>query len=126
MSQDKAREAVLDELAARGIAKNAFAKAAGVDPATLRDFLAGRRWPQSPTQVKIEDALGWDRGTLDRIARGVVDAPVGDSHHTGGVLLDVDESAYADLTPAEREEAITAAKLAFHRTAREIRLHRGE
>lgn len=121
MSQDAAREAVRDELATRGWDRARFGREAGVDPATLRDFLSGARWPRPATLTKYDRALGWEPGTLDRIARGAAEAPVSDLGHTAGVLLDMDESAYADLDPSEREEAIAAAKLAFTRTAREIR-----
>ena len=42
----------------------AFAKRAGVDPQTLGDFLAGRRWPRRATLDKIEAGLRLTRGTL--------------------------------------------------------------
>lgn len=124
MSNEAAREAVLNELGTRGLDRTYLATEANVDPATLRDFLNGTRWPRPATLTKLDRALGWEPGTLAGIARGAPAVSGGD--HTDGVLLDMDEAAYADLTPSEREEAVAAAKLAFTRTAREIRTTRGE
>lgn len=31
---------------------------------------AADRWPYGSTRAAIEDALGWDRGTIDHIAQG--------------------------------------------------------
>lgn len=44
------------------------ARAAGVDPKTIRAVLAGRSWPRSGTRARIEAALGWPEGELTRRA----------------------------------------------------------
>lgn len=41
-----------------------LASAAGVDPATVGDFLGGKRWPRPATLDRIETALGLTPGTL--------------------------------------------------------------
>ncbi len=52
-----------------------FAKRAGVDPQTLGDFLAGRRWPRRSTIDKIEEALGLTPGTLAASGEDASTAP---------------------------------------------------
>ena len=42
----------------------------GADPGTIGDFLNGQRWPKFRTQGRIEKAIGWEPGTLTRIADG--------------------------------------------------------
>lgn len=124
MSREAARDAVRTHMETHGMSQRQLAHLAGVDPGTLRDFLSGARWPISATLTKLDAALHWEPGTIAGIARGTT--VVSGAGHTDGVLLDMDESAYSDLTPSEREEAIAAAKLAFTRTAREIRRSREE
>lgn len=65
-----------------------LARAAGVDPGTVLDFLNGVREPQVKTQGKIEKAVGWPIGTLEDVARG---------------------AAAPDVTPAT-EDAVYAAR----------------
>lgn len=57
-----ARELVRQKMA--GETYQAFATRAKVDPQTLGDFLAGRRWPIGATLAKIETALELTPGTL--------------------------------------------------------------
>lgn len=45
-----------------------LAREAGIDPGTLGDFLAGRRWPQAKSRSKIEQALHLNPGMLHNIA----------------------------------------------------------
>lgn len=75
MSEDweRARQAVRDEVAARGTENQTqIAVMLGVSEATWRRFDKGRTGrPWLRTTNAIEDALGWPRGRLERIARGV-------------------------------------------------------
>lgn len=123
-TRESARQAVRDEMARKQMSRAELARRAGVDVATINDFLAGDRWPRLTTLGKIDAALGWELGTIDRISRGgdVNVSPV--EQALAGVLLDVDPDAYGDLSPAERDEVVAAAKLTFLERARQIRRSR--
>lgn len=47
-----------------------LARAAKIDNGTLGDFLAGRRWPQTRTRARIEQALGLHVGFINQVASG--------------------------------------------------------
>jgi hypothetical protein len=72
--ESDARQAVRDELARLRHDPVWLARAAPVDQGTVADFLAGNRWPRLSTLAKIDAALGWNPGTIDRIARGTTGA----------------------------------------------------
>ena len=81
--------------AEQGLSQADLAALAGVDPGTVSGLETGRRWPRAGQQVRIEKALGWEPGRIERIARG-----------TGGErsrdpFAEVDRAA-AGLSPAER------------------------
>lgn len=117
---DDVRNAIRTRMAVLGWANVDLARAADIDPGTVGDFLNGKvNWPQRPKRTAMEKALGWEMGTMDAMRHG--GAVVPDEESLAGVLLDLPEEAYSDLAPAEREEAISAAKAAFMQRAREIR-----
>lgn len=126
--EDAARSAVVAALAERGSTPTALAREAKLDPGTVVDFLNGDRWPRAGSLGKIEKWLGWAPGTIENTARGlpVTQPNVGgtDQDDVAGVLLDVDPTLLVGLTPDERDEAITAAKLSLLSTARAIRRSR--
>lgn len=64
-------------MAHRGWNNARMATEAGVDPGTLGDFLAGNRWPKSPTRGRVEAALGWAPGTIAGIVAGLEPPAVG-------------------------------------------------
>lgn len=68
--QSKARLAVQAAMASRGMNPGDLARRASVDAGTVGDFLSGQRWPKLRTQGRIEDALGWDAGTIAAIVNG--------------------------------------------------------
>lgn len=68
--QDRARQAVSAELAARQRNPLWLTREAHIDAGTLADFLGGARWPKTATQGKVERALGWAPGTINAIAHG--------------------------------------------------------
>jgi hypothetical protein len=72
MNEDAARREVRRAVEARG-GRVTFARAAGVDPGTLSDFIDGTRWPHAKTRTKIEQALGWDAGRITDLAEGVAE-----------------------------------------------------
>lgn len=118
-----ARQRVRDEMAKLDLSRAEFARRAGVDLATVIDFLSGQRWPRFTTLSKFDAVLQWDVGTIDRISQGIpVPARVSAKEEPqAGVMLDLPVDAYDDLTSSEREEAIAAAKMTFLQRAREIR-----
>lgn len=63
--QAEARSIVQRAMA--GETNEQLARRAQIDPQTLGDFLAGRRWPRTSTLAKIERALGMTPGTLAAI-----------------------------------------------------------
>lgn len=67
---ERVRQAVRDSLAESQRDPAWLARAAEVDYGTVSDFLAGNRWPRFSTLAKIEAALGWAPGTIDRLTRG--------------------------------------------------------
>lgn len=73
----QARLAVAAEMAHRRWTNTELAKRSGVDINTIGDFLAGSRWPKSPTQGRLESALDWPAGTISAIAAGMPTPPVG-------------------------------------------------
>jgi hypothetical protein len=105
--RDAAIAAVRDRMASLRTDPRDLARAAPADPDTVGDFLEGRRWPRLTTLAKMDVALGWEPGTIDRLSRGQAPAyvsPVEDAF--AGVLLDVTEDAYADLySPESRADA---------------------
>lgn len=123
----RARQRVSDEMVKRSLGPVELARVAGVDPATVGDFLNGRRWPQPGNRHKIAVALGWAPEGIDLLVRGEEPSGAGD-HETvsaptqdDDVLLSMPPGALDGLTPAEREEVVTAAKLSALTRAREIR-----
>lgn len=136
VGRDALRERIKDELTTRSWNIADLAREAGVDSGTIGDFVNGVRWPQMATRSKIAMAFGWTPDSLGRIERGEPPVPATISRGTGtsevyeivgavdqdaGVLLSLPEDALQGLTPAEREEVVTAAKLKALETAREIR-----
>ncbi|SOJ56990.1 hypothetical protein MSIMFB_04468 [Mycobacterium simulans] len=51
------------------LSKRELAKRGVANQGTLIDFEKGRRWPRTQTRDKLEDALGWPRGTITRLRR---------------------------------------------------------
>lgn len=47
-----------------------LARTAGVDTKTTRALEAGERWPRDMSRLKIERALGWASGSLDKVRAG--------------------------------------------------------
>jgi transcriptional regulator with XRE-family HTH domain len=66
--QRRAGRAVADRMAELGMSVAELAEKAGVDPTTVRAFLAGRRWPHASTRAKVARALGWKLGDAARAA----------------------------------------------------------
>jgi len=70
-----AARAIEVALGQRGWNQIDLARAAEVDPGTLYDFMAGRRWPQVRTRSRIETSLEMEPGTIARIAAGETVGP---------------------------------------------------
>lgn len=90
------------ELARRKMAgetNQAFAARATVDPQTLGDFLAGRRWPIAATLAKIDSALDLTPGTLAAIGEDPepVASPVDRNREAPSIRDATDEELLAEL-----------------------------
>lgn len=74
MSRQLDRERVARYVAARrgvlDLAQRDLAELAGVDVKTINTLESGERWPQATTRSKVELALQWISGDLQRIAEG--------------------------------------------------------
>lgn len=98
-----------------------LAAAAEVDPATITDFLAARRWPRMATRGSIERALGWPAGSIARIAEGgappVVTPPAQDAEPQLPVGGGVDPELLTELAQADPAaiEAVRAVLKAARR-----------
>ena len=119
-TRDEARQAVRDAMSAAGLTNSDLARAARVDIGTVNDFLSGSRWPRLTTLGKLDEALGWEVGSIDRTARGGSPQPrvSGQPQDDGHVLLDLDLS---DVPADYRAEVAAAAQLRALEKAREIR-----
>lgn len=53
-----------------GMSQPDLAEAAGIDTKTVTNVETGGRWPQARNRAKIEAALGWKSGDLEKIAAG--------------------------------------------------------
>lgn len=76
----KAGDYLAAQTARLGWSPARLAEEADVDPQTVRDFLDGKRWPQTKTRSALERAVGIATGDLELAARGWFDnlAPAGD------------------------------------------------
>lgn len=107
MNRDlKAAAAAVEAAAgARGWNIRDLASAADVDPATVTDFLAGKRWPRISTRGALERALGWPGGSIATVAGGGAAPDANSSAH--------EASPYADLEmliEEDREVVLTVAR----------------
>lgn len=86
-----------------GMTQGALASKAGVDPKTISNVETGKNWPHTESQSRIERTLGWDSGTLERIAERPADYSA---------------SGLGDLIPRalSREEATAQARLSMARS----------
>lgn len=122
--RQQAIELVRTEMVRRSTNPTELARDAGLGTNTVADLVNGKRWPRAATLGKLEAHLGWPAGRIDRVARGVESpehAQVGQAHEAEGVFLDVDPSVLSGLSDEERDEALTATKLALLQKARELR-----
>lgn len=127
--RDGARDAVRAAMADREVEVAEVSRATRLDPGTIADFLNGSRWPRNASLAKLDAYFGWEPGTLANMAARSepTDSDVRGQRQdpSSGVLLDLDDQVLAGLTPAEREEVVTAAKLSAIKAAREIRQSKG-
>lgn len=121
-TRQAARDAIRRRMSAKGWNPSDLAREAGLTLSTVTELLSGVRWSRGRSLAAIDSALGWPPGTVEGIALGGTAPDVSPVEETlAGVLLDVSADVYRDLTPAERDEAISAAKLTFLERARQIR-----
>ncbi|BBC69151.1 transcriptional regulator (plasmid) [Mycobacterium marinum] len=70
----RAATAVAERREQLRLSKRELAKRGVVNQGTLIDFEKGRRWPRKQTLDKLEDVLGWPRGTITRLRQPGVPA----------------------------------------------------
>ena len=62
-----------------GMAELAFVTAAGIDAKTLQRLEDGTRWPWESTRLKIEQALKWSPGDIEKLRAGGEPTPLPDA-----------------------------------------------
>lgn len=67
--RQRAGRAVALRISDMGTTVTAVARAAGVAPNTVRAFMNGERWPHRDTRCRLNEALGWPEGEIQR--RGI-------------------------------------------------------
>lgn len=76
----------------RGWSQAQLAEAAGVDPKTVNGLERARSWPLTTSQRAIEQALGLEYGSLQRVGEGGEATPIGGQEAAGplvsGSLMD--------------------------------------
>lgn len=75
-------EIIRDMRLRHGDSQLGFAKAAGVDPKTLRALESGTGWPKDHSLAKIEQVLGWGVGSIKSIRDGGEPTLLHDRHTT--------------------------------------------
>lgn len=70
IGEKRARATAEKAMATLGMSAAALAREAGVDPSTVGDFVAGRRWPRREKLAAMERVLMLSAGTLTSIAEG--------------------------------------------------------
>lgn len=91
---DSAMEARRVEL---GLEWQEVAATAKVSPATLRSVRNGTTNPSALTKKRTEDALQWQRGSIDRILDGGAPTPLEDQQHTERPTVDQLEARVAAM-----------------------------
>lgn len=71
-SREEVGRAVEARIADLGTSLARLAEVANVGESTLRRLIRGDTWPNAATRSRIEIALGWNFGTLHRLALGQV------------------------------------------------------
>ncbi|WP_269304828.1 hypothetical protein [Aeromicrobium sp. HA] len=117
--QRRATNAVAAAMRERDWTKADLAATTGLDYGTISDMLDFSRTIQSKTQARIEEALGWEKGTYRLIALGELDAP---APVTNSDDVDTDDSreSASDQSPAWLEEKIAASVEAVDRATAEL------
>lgn len=77
------------------LTQDALAAKAGVDAKTVWNLESVERWPQATTRAKLEAALGWTEGDLQKIRSGGVPST--------GTEPTAETMQHPELSPAERK-----------------------
>lgn len=98
--RERARAAVSAALAEKQWSVSDLARRAGIDHGTAADFVAGDRWPIHKTQGRIEDALGWSPGTIDRLTHEAEPMPEMETLH---FTVETDDGAIRAVVTVRRD-----------------------
>lgn len=129
-----AGRAIRDRLKQLGMTEPDLIRQAPIDADTLASLRRGQRKPVAKTRQKLDRALNWPDGTLDRILRGEIDPEavatiereviVGQTDDSSGnritLSIDVPLDVWSKMSQLEREEAIHLASAAVLRRMGEI------
>lgn len=82
---------------------NEVAQLAKISPATLRAIRRGTTQPTPLTKRRLEDALRWERGSIDAVDAGGDPTPAGDTRFTDEPLRPPTASEIAELREQLRQ-----------------------
>jgi len=119
---ERARQAVLQRMSEfePRMSTATLAQRAKVNRETVRKFLKDQ-WPHQSTRAAIEGALGWEPGTLERLAAGEA-APTTDAVPDGvGDLLDWPDGLVDGMTEPKRRLWETEVRAYAMRRALELK-----
>ncbi|MGV9666978.1 helix-turn-helix domain-containing protein [Nocardia niigatensis] len=91
-----------------GMDPTTLARTAGVDTKTTRALEAGERWPRDMSRLKIEKALGWTAGSLDKVRAGGR-ATLVDEGAESAVDPEATGASIVDATRVARDQLVTLA-----------------
>lgn len=86
-------------MAELGINQRGIAERAALTADTVSDFVSGKRWAREDTIAKVEAALEWPPGEIERLASDEPVSPTGDS-----ALMSIPAEAVAGMTSAQLAE----------------------
>lgn len=110
-AQRRASQAVVAWLAHHQRNQAWLVRSAEADPGTIGDFLKGVRWPKYRTQGKIEQALGWEAGTIQSVADGAKPPPLAPRDEDGvGAVSEDDDTLLYRRPPGLSDEEWTRLK----------------
>ncbi len=112
-----AASAVAEAMDAEGWNAEQLAENADIGVQTVRDFLFGRRWPRMAKRHAIEDALGWETGTIAKIASQAAKRDASDEDMSRDpVVAALDRS---ELSAGERYELVSHYLEILHRRSQQ-------
>lgn len=111
MDRQRAARAVTARYGELGLTQQELADMAAVDIKTIGNLVKRGRWPIARTRTRIEKALGWPPGEMERIASE--EEQQAGPYPFVPSLLRKDITGNGELTPAEKDVVLAAIDAAL-------------